>query len=137
VTSQMPATKRMSARTSELQCAVIDEFRRARTSDLAEQQLWADLLKTSRSLANNAGESAGSQSRQDFIQKCHICLKEGKECLQLLTALIHACPGRALRLRQLWNACDEIVAILVASLKTAKLNETTARQQKRRRPPPG
>jgi four helix bundle protein len=85
--------------------------------------LWEDLLKTSRALANNAGESAGTQSRQDFIQKFHICLKESKECLQILTALIHACPPRAVPLKRLLSACDEITAILVSSLKTAKSNQ--------------
>jgi four helix bundle protein len=119
----MNPRKRMSERTSELQLAVIDEFRRVAPADSVEMDLWVDLLKTTRALANNGGESSGAQSRKDFIQKFHICLKEGKECLQLLTALIHTCPGRAIRLRQLQKACDEIVAILVSSLKTAKANE--------------
>jgi four helix bundle protein len=113
----------MSIRTSELQCAVIDEFRQITPGDLAEHDLWRDLLKTVRALANNAAESGGTQSRQDFIQKFHICLKESKECLQILTALMHACPGRAIQLQKLWAACDEITAILVASLKTAKANQ--------------
>ena len=121
----------MSARTSELQCAVIDEFRRVAPEDAAESDLWTDLLKTVRSLANNGGESGGTQSRQDFIQKFHICLKECKECLQLLTALMHACPARAIPLRALWNSCDEIAAILVSSLKTAKANEDKEKRDRR------
>jgi four helix bundle protein len=124
--------KRMSERTSELQCAVIDEYRRVRPADHAEHELWTDLLKTVRALANNGGESGGTQSRTDFIQKFHICLKEAKECLQLLTALMHACPDRAIELRRLWKACDEITAILVASLKTAKANEEREKRERRR-----
>ena len=128
----MEAKKRMSVRASEWPCAVIDEFRKHQHPDIAERGLWEDLLKTSRSLANNAGESSGTQSRQDFIQKFHLCLKECKECLQLLTALMHAAPSRALELRQLWRSCDEIAAILVTSLKTAKANEERDRRQRRR-----
>jgi four helix bundle protein len=127
----MDPKKRMSERTSELQRAVIDQFRRVPAADIAEYELWADLLRTSRSLANNSAEAGGTQSRKDFIQKFHICLKESRECLQQLTALIHACPSRAIELRKLWKACDEITAILVAGLKTAKANEERDRQRTR------
>jgi hypothetical protein len=72
--------KRMSVRTSEFQRAVIDEFRRVPPADVAEYDLWTDLLKTSKSLANNGGESGGTQSRKDFIQKFHVCLKESNAC---------------------------------------------------------
>ena len=129
----MDPQKRMSERTSEFQLAVIDEFRRATPADVVEYELWADLLKTSKSLANNGAESGGTQSRKDFIQKFHICLKESKECLQLLTALIHSTPPGAQQLRKLRKACDEIAAILVASLKTAKANEAKERRQRRKK----
>ena len=127
----MTNPKRMSVRTSELQCAVIDEFRRVPPRDDADRGLWLELLKTVRSLAANSAESAGAQSRQDFIQKFHICLKEGRECLQLLTALLHASPGRTIQLQKLWHSCDQIVAILVSSLKTAKTNEDAEKRERR------
>ena len=130
---RMEAPRRMSERTSEFQRAVIDAYRRVPPVDDTEYELWRDLLKTSRSLANNGGESGGTSSRKDFIMKFHICLKESKECLQQLTALIHATPQRALELQQLRKACDEIAAILVASLKTAKANEVRERRQRRPR----
>jgi four helix bundle protein len=124
--------KPMPVRTSELQCAVIDEFRRVPPVDQAEVQLWDELLKTVRSLADNAGESHGTQSRRDFIQKFHVCLKEAREGLQLFKALIHATPARAKELKRLESQCNEIVAILVSSLKTAKANEDAAKRQRRR-----
>jgi four helix bundle protein len=117
--------KRMSTRTREFHCAVIDEYRRIAPQDDVEMALWRDLLKTVRSVANNGAESGGAQSRQDFIQKFHICLKEGMECQQLLAALMHASPSRALDLQRLRQECDVIVAILVTSLKTAKANQET------------
>jgi four helix bundle protein len=129
----MAGLKRMSVRTLELQKEVIDAFRRLPPRDAAEKGLWDELLKTQRSLANNSGESDGTQSRVDFIQKFHLCLKEGRESLQLLRALIHATPARADELRALEKACNEIVAILVASLKTAKANQKAEDEQLRRK----
>jgi len=122
--------KRMSVRASELQCAVIDEFRRRAPRDEAERLLWHELLKSQRSLANNTSESDGSQSRADFITKFHLALKEGKESLQLIRALTHCEPDRRDQLARLANACDEIVAILVVSLKTAKANELIEQHQR-------
>src|SRR5688572_12070391 len=113
----MADLKKMSVRTSELQCGVINEFRRRGPQDEAERLLWHELLKSQRSLANNTAESDGSQSRADFIMKFHIALKEGRESLQLMRALTHCEPDRRDQLRQLTKECDEIVAILVASLK--------------------
>jgi four helix bundle protein len=127
----MADLKRMSVRTSELQCAVIDEFRRRGPKDEAERLLWHELLKSQRSLANNTAESDGTQSRADFITKFHIALKEGKESLQLLRALAHCEPDRHEQLGRLTITCDEIVAILVASLKTAKTNEIAEERDRR------
>ena len=115
-----------------LQCAVIDAFRRMPPRDQAEQLLWQELLKTHRSLANNSAESASAQSLDDFIAKFHICLKEGRESMQLLTALIHCTPSRAQELRLLERRCNEIVSILVTSLKTAKSNLAREKAENRR-----
>lgn len=120
----MAMAKRMFERTREFQAAVIDEYRGASPGEVVEIDLWRDLLKTARALANNGGEADGTQSRADFIQKFHLCLKEGKECQQILAALMHTVPSRAIRLSRLKRACDEIVAILVTSLKTAKSNQS-------------
>ena len=129
----MSELKRMSIRTSELQCAVIDASRRLPPRDEAERMLWEELLKTHRSLANNSAESDGTQTRKDFISKFHICLKEGHEALQLLKALIHATPTRAKELQRLERMCNEIIAILIASLKTAKANDAKEEAQRKRR----
>ena len=128
----MGELKRMSTRALELQCAAIDEFRRAPVRDIAEKGLWEELLKTLRSLSDNSAESDGTSSRADFISKFHICLKEAREALQLLRVLLHATPARARQLGALERSCDAIVAILVSSLKTAKANQTAEDARKRR-----
>jgi four helix bundle protein len=129
----MAELKRMAVRTSEFQCATIDEYRSHTQRDDAERILWHELLRTVTSLANNCAESDGTQSGKDFIQKFQISLKEGRESLQLLRALIHACPTRKTQLQALTRTCDEIVAILVVSLRTAKANELIKEQERKRR----
>ena len=116
----MQTSKRMCERTFDFGCAVIGEFRRERAVDEAEQLLWSELLKTQRSLATNSAESDGAQSRRDFSQKFQIALKEARESLQLLRLLKHCCPRRTTELDTLLKQCDEIIAVLVVSLKTAK-----------------
>jgi hypothetical protein len=77
----MSELKPMSERTLALQCAVIDAYRRVPPRDAAERGLWEELLKTHRALSDNSAESDGTQSRKDFIQKFHICLKRhAKAC---------------------------------------------------------
>ena len=129
----MTPTKRMSERTLEFSAAVITEFRRMQPVDEAESVVWTELLKTQKGLATNTAESAGAQSRKDFTQKFHIALKEAREALQLLRLLHRICPQRQRELTTLTRQCDEITAILVASLKTAKRNQARERLGRDRR----
>jgi len=126
----MTDLKRMRDRTYELQCAVIHESRRKDPEDDAERVLWHELLRAQTSLATNSAESDGTQSRQDFIQKFQISLKEARESFQLLRLLKHSAPERANQLTALLQQCDEIIAILVTSLRTAKARQE-AEQRKR------
>jgi four helix bundle protein len=64
----MSDLKRMRDRTYDLECAVIQEFRRRKPADDAESVLWHELLRAQTSLATNSAESDGAQSRKDFIQ---------------------------------------------------------------------
>jgi four helix bundle protein len=116
----MTNMKRMSDRTLEFSAAVVAEFRRVRPADDAEYVLWTELLKTQKGLAANTAESGGAQSRRDFALKFQIALKEAREAMQLLRLLHRICSARQPELTTLIRQCDEITAILVASLKTAK-----------------
>jgi four helix bundle protein len=124
----MPPLKPMRDRTFEFSSAVIAEFRRLKPTDEAEQILWQELLKTQKALATNTAESDGAHSRKDFALKFQIALKEGRECFQLLRLLGRICPSRRLQLAALLKQCDEIIAILVSSLKTAKRNAGSSRR---------
>jgi four helix bundle protein len=125
----MADLKRMRDRTYDLECAVIREFRRRKPADDAENVLWHELLRAQTSLATNSAESDGAQSRKDFIQKFQISLKEARESLQLLR-LIRTCnPERIDQLTALLKQCDEVIAILVTSLRTAKARQEAEQRQ--------
>jgi four helix bundle protein len=128
----MEPLKRMRDRTYELECGVIAEFRRKKPSDDAERTLWDELLSAQTSLAANSAESDGTQSRKDFIQKFQIALKEARESFQLLRLRKQSCPERSLQLSALLAQCNEVIAILVTSLKTAKRREAADRRTRRR-----
>ena len=121
-TVTVPEHKRTSERAFAFDCRLIDEFRRRRPADDAERLIWRELLKAGTSVGANTSESGGAHSDHDFIAKFQIALKEGKESLFWLRLLKHACPDRAVHLDSLHRECDEIVSILVASLRTAKAN---------------
>jgi four helix bundle protein len=108
---------------------LIDEFRRKRPADDAERLIWRELLKAGTSVGANASESGGAQSDSDFIAKFQIALKEGKESRFWLRLLKHASPDRGLPVDALIRECDEIVSLLVTSLRTAKANAAARRAQ--------
>jgi len=121
----MSELKPMRDRTFEFGCAVIAAFRRIPPFDEAEHVLWNELLKTQKSMAANSAESTGAPSRRDFASKFEIVLKEAREAFQLLRLLAATTPSRRAELAPLQRQCDEIIAILVTSLKTAKRRQNS------------
>jgi hypothetical protein len=59
-------------------------------------------------------------------------LKEARESLQLLRLIRNSSPERIGQLTALLKQCDEIIAILVTSLRTAKTRQEAERRQKSR-----
>ena len=115
--------EKTSERGLRFACALIDEFRMRKPTDDAERAIWWQLLDSGPSIGANASESDGAESGRDFSHKFHISLKEGRETLYWLRILKHASPDRGKRIDVLYRKCDEIVSILVASIKTSKRNE--------------
>jgi four helix bundle protein len=115
--------KKTSERAFEFACRLIDEFRRRRPRDDVERLIWKELLKAGTSVGANTSESSGAQSDSDFIAKFQIALKEGKESLFWLRLLKHAQPDCSPQTDVLLRQSNEIVSILVVSLRTAKANK--------------
>ena len=84
--------------------------------------LYSQVLRSGTSISANVGEAQFAQSRADFVSKLHIAAKEANETRKWLKAL---CEGSVLTLKQYQSMdddCNEILAILVSSLKTSKRN---------------
>lgn len=67
----------------------------------------------------NYGEAQAAESRQDFVHKLRICLKELRETQAWLKFVerMNFCPEEVLPVRL---ECNELVSILVASVRTAR-----------------
>ena len=66
----------------------------------------------------NYGEAQAAESRQDFIHKLKVCLKELRETNAWLKFALRMqiCPADGEPTRK---ECNELISILVASIKTA------------------
>jgi four helix bundle protein len=67
----------------------------------------------------NYGEAQAAESRQDFVHKLKICLKELRETQAWLKFVgrMNFCPEQIGAVRE---ECNELVSILVASVRTAR-----------------
>jgi four helix bundle protein len=124
---------KMHERGFNFSCRLIDEFRSQKPADDVERRIWWQLLDSGFSIGSNASESDDAESGADFIHKFLVSLKEGRETLYWLRLLAYATRNdgpRTTRVRRLYGECDEIVSVLVSSIKTKKARERQTRQQK-------
>ena len=96
-------------------CLLTDRFP---TSPIA-RHVAMQLMRSATSPFANYGEAQGAESRQDFVHRLKICLKELRETQAWLKFVdrMNFCPeviGHARR------ECDELVAIFAASVRTAR-----------------
>ena len=78
------------------------------------------LVRCGTSPAPNYAEACGSESRRDFIHKMGICEKELRETQCWLKVIVNAELLADSRLSSLLAESDELIAIVVASIRTAK-----------------
>lgn len=78
------------------------------------------LLRSGTSVGANYRSACRARSRPDFISKASISIEEADESLYWMEMLIEAEIMPKEKLTALMKECDEIVAILTASVKTAK-----------------
>jgi four helix bundle protein len=89
----------------------------------AAAHLGSQLIRSGTSSALNYAEAQDAESRNDFIHKLKIVVKELREslvCLKIISQL-NLIPSAKLSL--LIKENDELIAILVSSLKTARANQ--------------
>lgn len=81
------------------------------------------LVRSATSVGANLNEAIYGNSKADFISKLHIALKECSESLYWLKLMDKVGYGLE-NLETLINECEEIKAMLIKSINTAKCNNT-------------
>ena len=78
------------------------------------------ILRSGTSIGANITESRNAQSKSDFIHKLNIALKEADETLYWLKNLYTGGYLNDKEYESIYNDADELVKILVSSIKTLK-----------------
>ena len=87
---------------------------------MAAIHLGKQLLRSGTSPALNYGEAQGAESRNDFIHKMKICLKELRESQNGLKILYKARVYQSeKKISELITECGELIAIFVKCIETA------------------
>ena len=84
----------------------------------------SQMIRSGSSPAMNYGEAMSAESRNDFVHKLKIILKELREtfvCIKIIKRkpLIESCEG----LNSLYQENNELISIFVKSVQTAKRNK--------------
>lgn len=81
------------------------------------------LLRSGSSPAFNYGEAQSAESRSDFIHKMSVCLKELRESrIALKIILRKPLLNQTEKVERALKECNELIAICVKSISTAKKN---------------
>lgn len=83
----------------------------------------AQLTRCSTSPAANYAEARGAESRRDFVHKMKLCLKELRETMTWLKLLRSLEMAQAEAVDEAVAETDELIAIFVTSIATARRND--------------
>lgn len=109
----------LKKRTKQLGLRII-RLVEALPSGKAANVIGNQLLRSGTSVGANYRSACRARSKPDFISKAGIAIEEADESLYWMEMLIEAEIIPQEKLSALMKECDEIVAILTASVKTAK-----------------
>ena len=101
--------------------AMLDELPKGRSFDTISRQL----SRCSTSVGANYRAACRGKSTADFINKLKIVEEEADECLYFMDLLTELKGTNVQELNRLLKEGDEILAIIVASILTAKRNQVT------------
>ena len=101
---------------------IVKMFLHFTENDWKLQTIYKQVLRSGTSISANVHESVFAQSPSDFASKLHIALKEANETMNWLNLLhdIDYLDDKAFE--SMAADCSEIIALLVASIKTIKNN---------------
>lgn len=109
----------INGKTLKFTLRIIEMVKYVRRKD-NENVLTKQVLRSGTSIGASVRESEYAQSQSDFIHKLSISLKEANETRYWLCLLNKAGYIDGNSYESIKKDCDEIMAILIASIKTAK-----------------
>jgi four helix bundle protein len=96
----------------------------------AANHLGGQLLRSGTSPTLNYGEARSAESRNDFIHKMKICLKELRESYNCLRIFHRAgIYDSEKQIKFLLEECNELISIFVKSISTASIKETGSKSE--------
>ena len=93
-------------------------------------ELKGQLIRSSSSVSLNYGEAQGAESRKDFIHKIKVVIKELRETNLKIVHGIKLAKSNAI-IELLLQEADELISIMVASIRTANHNDELISRKKR------
>lgn len=104
-------------------CRMIDVVE-ALPNTRAGNYIAGQLVRACHSPTFNYGEAQGAESRNDFIHKMGVILKELKECRTALKIIIRKQMIKpVLKLDPIYKETEELIAIIGKSISTAEKNK--------------
>ncbi len=97
----------------------VESLSKGRTSDVIGTQL----LRAGTSVGSNYRSACRAKSQADFIAKMGIVEEEADECMYWMELLVQSKIVASEQIKSLLKEADEILAITVSSIKTAKRNK--------------
>lgn len=94
------------------------------STDYKVASLFNQVLRSGTSIMANVSESEFAQSPQDFVSKLYIALKEANETATWLRLLKDSDCIKELHYNSIAADCQELIALLIASIKTSKRNQS-------------
>ena len=101
---------------------IVNIFLHLTNTDWRLQALYKQMLRSGTSISANVHESEFAQSASDFASKLHIALKEANETMNWLNLLHDTHQLSTDQFESMSADLNEIIALLVASIKTIKKN---------------
>ena len=101
---------------------IVKMFMHFTDNDWRLQAIYKQILRSGTSISANVHESEFAQSPSDFAFKLHIALKEANETMNWLNLLHDTDILDDKGFESLANDCNEVISLLVSSIKTIKKN---------------
>ena len=103
---------------------VVEALPKTRTGNYVAGQL----IRSCHSPAFNYGEAQAAESKNDFIHKIKVVLKELKECRIALKIIRKKELIKPVKLSDIFKETEELIAITAKSISTAKNNQRSSKQ---------